>query len=112
VRQLLASHRDVREVAMFGGISFMVDGRMAVAVGRDGDLLVRTDPARYDELLRRGGEPAEMGAGRRPMGRGWLTVPGRLVAVDQELSSWLQVGMGSEDATGSGDVLAPRDVTG
>ena len=37
---------------MFGGLSFMVDERMAVAADRDGDLLVHSDPADYDYLLR------------------------------------------------------------
>lgn len=83
---------------MFGGISFMVDERMAVAAGRDGGLLVRTDPARYDELLRRGGVPAHMGE-ERPMGPGWITVPGQQVQDDQELAYWLGVGIDSRSAS-------------
>lgn len=83
---------------MFGGISFMVDERMAVAAGRDGDLLVRTDPARYDELLQRGGAPAYMGRDR-PMGPGWLTVPGPQVQDEQELACWLVVGIESRSAS-------------
>ena len=98
VRDVLAPYEDVREVRMFGGLSFMVDQRLAVAVGRDGDLLVRTDPARYDDLLARGGEPARMKD--RPMGRGWLTVrPPHLHEPDQ-LAYWVQVGVGSRDARG------------
>lgn len=83
---------------MFGGLSFMVDERMAVTAGRDGDLLVRTDPARYDDLLRRGGMPAHMGRDR-PMGPGWLTVPGQQLRDDQELAYWLEVGIGSRSAS-------------
>ncbi len=83
---------------MFGGLSFMVGERMAVAAGRDGDLLVRTDPARYDELLRRGGTPAYMGTDR-PMGPGWLTVPGEHVRDDQELAYWIEVGIDSRNAS-------------
>ena len=98
VRDLLASHRDVREVRMFGGLSFMVDERMAVAAGRDGDLLVRTDPGEYDTLLRRGGEPAQMG-NDRPMGRGWLTVPRQRLQQEEELAYWVTVGIDSRDAS-------------
>ena len=83
---------------MFGGLSFMVGERMAVAAGRDGDLLVRTDPARYDELLGRGGTPAYMGKDR-PMGPGWLTVPGRQLHDDQELAFWIEVGLDSRSAS-------------
>ena len=99
IRDVLRSHRDVREVRMFGGLSFMVDERLAVAAGRGGDLLVRTDPAEYDDLLRRGGEPAYMG-GDRPMGRRWLTVPHHRLVHDEELAHWVRVGIDSRDAPG------------
>lgn len=79
---------------MFGGLSFMVDGRMAVAADRDGGMLVRTDPARYDEFLERGGEPAYMSKDR-PMGPGWLTVPSPRLGGDEELAWWVAVGMAS-----------------
>ena len=62
VRAALPHDRPVREVSMFGGLSFMVDDSMVVAVGREGDLLVRIDPARNDELLTvPGAKPAVMG---------------------------------------------------
>lgn len=95
LRDVLAPHQDVREVRMFGGLSFMVDGRMAVAAGRDGNLLVRTDPAEYDNLLQRGGEPAHMGKDR-PMGKGWLTVPHQRIQGDAELAYWVKVGIDSQ----------------
>lgn len=54
---------------MFGGLSFMVNDRMAVCVRSDGDLLVRADPAKADDLLTRDGAgPAETGEGR-PMSK-------------------------------------------
>jgi hypothetical protein len=77
VRTALPQDRPVREVSMFGRLSFMVDDRMVVAVGRDGDLLVRIDPARNDELLTvPGAKPAVMGADR----------PG--TGLDHRLSRW------------------------
>lgn len=91
LRELLSSRADVREVTMFGGVSFMVDERMAVAAGRAGDLLVRTDPAAYDSLIARGGTPAQMGG--RPMGRGWLTVSAEQLHDDAELQHWIEVGI-------------------
>lgn len=99
LRDILASHQNVREVRMFGGLSFMVDERMAVAAGRDGDLLVRTDPAAYDDLLRRGGEPAHMGDDR-PMGRGWLTVPHERIQDNEALVYWVNVGIDSRNVSG------------
>jgi len=91
IREALASHPDVREKRMFGGMAFMVDGGLAVSAGRDGDLLVRVDPAQYQELLAAGGQPAYMGE-RRPMGRGWMKVPMDTIAEDEALAWWIAVG--------------------
>lgn len=97
VRELLAPRQNVRELRMFGGQSFMVDDRLSVAVRRNGDLLVHTDPTAYDELIRRGGEPAYMGSDR-PMGRGWLTVPLHRLQDEGELAYWITVGVDSRNA--------------
>lgn len=91
IRASLASHQDVREKRMFGGVSFMVDGQLAVAAGKDGDLLVRVDPAQYQDLLSAGGQPAFMGASR-PMGEGWMNVPMDIIADDKALNWWITVG--------------------
>ena len=50
VRAALPEGAEVREVRMFGGLSFMVDGGLAVSAGKDGGLLVRVEEARYDDL--------------------------------------------------------------
>ncbi len=85
--------RDVREVQMFGGVSFMVDGRMAVAAGRDGDLLVRVDPARHHQLLQvPGAQEANMGTDR-PMGPGWLSVKRPHLEASDELSFWIRTAL-------------------
>lgn len=93
VRALLPRDRPVREVSMFGGLSFMVDDAMAVAAGRDGDLLVRTDPARHDELLGvLGARPAVMGPDR-PMGPGWITVSDDGLTTDEQIAFWIEIGL-------------------
>ena len=93
VRAALPQDRPVREVSMFGGLSFMVDESMVVAVRRDGDLLVRIDPARNDELLNvPGAKPAVMGTDR-PMGPGWITVSRDGLRTDQQLAFWTGVGL-------------------
>lgn len=93
VRAALPQDRRIREVPMFGGLSFMVDDSMVVAVGRDGDLLVRVDPARNEDLLSRPGAlPAIMGADR-PMGPGWIRVSRHGLADDEALSFWTGVGL-------------------
>ena len=93
VRAALPENRPVREVSMFGGLSLMVDDSMVVAARRDGDLLVRIDPARNDELLNvPGAKPAVMGADR-PMGPGWITVSRDGLSTDKQLAFWTQVGL-------------------
>jgi TfoX/Sxy family transcriptional regulator of competence genes len=93
IRAALPADRPVREVSMFGGLSFMVDNSMVAAAGRDGDLLVRIDPARSEELLTvAGARPAVMGADR-PMGPGWISVSRDGLTTDEQLAFWLQVGL-------------------
>ena len=97
IRRVLSSRTGVREVRMFGGLSFMVQELMAVTAGRDGDLLVRIDPARFDELVERGGTPAYMKD--RSMGRGWITVPGSRIGDDSQLAYWVEVGIDARNAS-------------
>ena len=89
VRAALAQEPDVREVRMFGGLSFMVRGAMLVAARGDQSLLVRVDPDRSAELLTcPGAARAEMGAGR-DMGPGWIRVDGAALTDDDALAFWL-----------------------
>lgn len=96
IRGLFTPDQVVREVRMFGGLSFMVDDRMAVAARGDGTLLVRVDPAAYQELLQRGAMTAFMGTGR-PMGRSWMSVPQAGTGDEAELAFWVEVGVASRN---------------
>ena len=80
----------VREVRMFGVIAVMVDDAMAVAVLKDGSLLVRVDPAEDARLLESpGASRAEMRAGRL-MGEGWIRVEAGALRSDAALVGWLE----------------------
>ncbi len=93
VRASLADRGEVREVSMFGGLSFMVDGKLTVAVRRDGELLLRVDPDQADDLLGEpGAAPAQMGAGRT-MSKGWLSVSSDVLTTDDQLRGWLEVAL-------------------
>jgi TfoX/Sxy family transcriptional regulator of competence genes len=64
----------IREIPMFGAVAVMVDEAMAVAVNKDGSLLVRVDQSEDEALLgEANASRAEMGKGRQ-MGPGWLHV--------------------------------------
>jgi TfoX/Sxy family transcriptional regulator of competence genes len=82
--------RDVREIRMFGAVAMMLDNAMAVAVHKNGSLLVRVDPADDAELLERPGAcRAEMGADRT-MGAGWIRVEPAALVEDESLDCWLE----------------------
>lgn len=75
---------------MFGGLAFMRNEKMVVALDKGGDLIVRVDPQLSRDLLARpGARPAEMGKGRA-MGLGWLVV-GADALTDETLSFWIGV---------------------
>ncbi len=92
VRGHLEGLAELTEQKMFGGLAFLLAGRMAVAASGQGGLLLRCDPAETDAWA---GEP---GVERFEMrGRamdGWLRVDGTAVATDQELERWVAVGVG------------------
>jgi TfoX/Sxy family transcriptional regulator of competence genes len=93
IRTVLATEPSIREVPMFGGLSFMVNDKMVVAAGRDGDLLVRIDPERNRELVALpGAGPAEMGAGRA-MGPSWISIAHDVIAADEQLSFWIDAAL-------------------
>jgi hypothetical protein len=79
---------EVREVAMFGGRSFMVHGHLAVAAASDGNLLLRCAPDQLDRLLRRdGAQQAEMRG--KPMSPGWIRVDADSMRDDSILRQWI-----------------------
>ena len=41
IRELLGPQRGVDEKRMFGGLAFLIDGNMSVAVSKQGGLMVR-----------------------------------------------------------------------
>lgn len=91
IRALLEPVHDVTEKRMFGGLAFLVGGRMAIAAGSDGGLLARIDPSETDSLcLDPGVEPAVMGG--RTM-TGWLFVDGAAVSENDALADWVQRGV-------------------
>ena len=90
VRDVVATEADVSEKRMFGGLAFLIHGRMAVAA-TDGGLLLRVDPRHTDELV----EAPDVG--RFVMrGReldGWLRVGAGAVGTDEALREWVAHGV-------------------
>lgn len=98
VRAALAG-RTVREVRMFGGLSFMVDERLTVAADSHGRLMLKIDPSRFDELVARPG--AAQGEMRgRSMGPGWLVVDGTGTDSEDDLGRWVGEALAYRDSEG------------
>ena len=92
VRTLIGERPNLTEKRMFGGLSFLVGGNMAIAASGQGGLLVRVDPAESDELVATtGASVVEM---RGKAMAGWLRVQAGDVGSDAELASWVERGLG------------------
>ncbi len=92
VRDELRGKPGLTEQKMFGGLGFMLDGRMVAAAGSRGRLMLRVPPERADELAGHPGvAPVEMRG--RPM-RGWLDVDAAVVGSDDDLAGWLALAVG------------------
>lgn len=89
VREHLSGQR-FREQPMFGGLSFLVDGNLAVAVHPQGGLLVRVGADAIDDLVTDGAEHAVMGSRRM---RGWIHVAADVVTTDDALGRWVDRGV-------------------
>ena len=100
VRGALRAEPGVDEKRMFGGLGFLVDGRMAVAASGQGGLLVRVDPsagpALVDDVL-----VHRMVMRGREMD-GWLRVEREAVEADDALHAWVGRGVAAARSLASG----------
>jgi TfoX/Sxy family transcriptional regulator of competence genes len=92
IRELLGSERGVEEKRMFGGLAFLINGNMSVAVSGQGGLLVRVPQDESDKLLTRSHVSPMVMAGREA--RGWLRVDAEGVQNKRQLQGWVTRGVG------------------
>jgi TfoX/Sxy family transcriptional regulator of competence genes len=91
VRELLAVEAGLTEQKMFGGLAFLINGNMSVAVSSQGGLLLRVDPAETDALVAKPhAQPFEM-RGREM--RGWLRVDSEGLRTKRQLEPWVRRGV-------------------
>jgi TfoX/Sxy family transcriptional regulator of competence genes len=90
-RELIAlSHKKVEEKAMFGGLCFMVNDKMCVGVEKD-RLMVRLDPARYEEVMEiEGCSPMDF-TGK--VMKGFVYVDAGTVTTKKKLSFWIDLAL-------------------
>ncbi|MBI4920533.1 MAG: TfoX/Sxy family protein [Devosia nanyangense] len=83
--------KGLAEKKMFGGLGFMFRGNMVIGTTAKGALLVRVDPARQAEALKRAGA-FEMHMGARAM-TGFIAVDEDGTPDDAALKDWIAYAM-------------------
>src|SRR6476661_5088424 len=90
-REIIArTHKNVEEKKMFGGLCFMVNDKMCVGVEQE-RLMVRLDPAKFDEVMEK--------EGCRPMDftgkvmKGYVFVDAAVLQTKKELEYWINLAL-------------------
>jgi TfoX N-terminal domain len=91
VRESIAGERGLSEMRMFGGLAFLLDGNMAVAISSKGGLMLRLDPGQLDELLGRPHTRPMIMRGRPA--KGWLRVDPDGLRTKRQLQGWVRHGV-------------------
>lgn len=88
LREALADIPQVEEKFMFGGVCFMVNGKMCMGVVKD-ELMCRIDPAREEEAFEKTGcRPMDFTG--RPM-KGYVFVDETGIKTKKDLGFWVQL---------------------
>jgi TfoX/Sxy family transcriptional regulator of competence genes len=90
VRTALGTGRRIEEKKMFGGITFMVRGKMCISVGKD-RLMCRIDPAAHDAAVQLEGCRAVVMKGRQL--RGYVHVDRERVRTKRGLDYWVALAL-------------------
>jgi hypothetical protein len=90
IRGVLGERTDVSEKRMFGGLAFLLRGRMCVGIVKE-DLMVRVGAEAHDELSRRP-HARPMDFTGRPM-KGFLFVSPEGFEADADLERWVGHGL-------------------
>lgn len=98
IRDLLADRSEIEEKKMFGGIAFLVSGKMGVGVSGD-SLMVRVGKESHEEALERPGV-REFDMTGRPMA-GWVLVDQSAIATSADLRKWVDEGVDHARSLGS-----------
>jgi TfoX/Sxy family transcriptional regulator of competence genes len=90
-REIIAlTHKNVEEKKMFGGLCFMVNDKMCVGVEKE-RLMVRLDPAIFDEIIEKEGcKPMDF-TGR--IMKGYVFVDAGVLNSKKKLGYWLKLAL-------------------
>jgi TfoX/Sxy family transcriptional regulator of competence genes len=87
IRAALSNRDDVEEKSMFGGLCFMVDGKMCIGVMHDDGMMCRINPDIMDEALERQGATIMEFTGR-PM-KGYIIVDETGYKTKKDFDYWI-----------------------
>ena len=104
VRASLAHLPRVEEKKMFGGITFMVNGKMCVSVGKN-RIMCRIDPGLHDKVVNGKDVRTVVMKGREY--RGYVHVDDALLRSKKELDRWVSMAL-DENAR----LMSSRSVSG
>jgi TfoX/Sxy family transcriptional regulator of competence genes len=90
IRHLLSRRRGITEKKMFGGVCFLLNGNMLVAVWVD-SLIARVG-AEQAEIALTEPDVREMDLTGRPM-KGWIIVEQDGIDSDQQLTRWIDLSL-------------------
>ena len=90
IRRRIGTRPDLAEKEMFGGLAFLIGGKMAVGVSGH-DLMVRVGKDAHDVAMARPGARIFDLSGR-PM-RGWIVVAPEAFPSDNVLGAWVDQGV-------------------
>jgi TfoX/Sxy family transcriptional regulator of competence genes len=90
-RELIAlTHKKVEEKKMFGGLCFMVNDKMCIGIEKE-RLMVRLDPAVYDEVMEKEGCTAMDFTGK--VMKGYVFVRADSVTARKKLQYWVNLAL-------------------
>ncbi|MET3803765.1 TfoX/Sxy family transcriptional regulator of competence genes [Nakamurella sp. UYEF19] len=91
MREQMSGQAGLTEKRMFGGLAFLIDGRMAAAAGSQGSMLLRVHPDDTERLV-----ADEHATRSRMQGRemdGWLAIDLLGLQTDEDLERWMAHGI-------------------
>ena len=86
----LLGRRKIKEMKMFGGLAFLVNGKMCVTVGPE-RIMVRIDPKSHDAVAARPGASAATMRGRTY--RGYVRVDNGVLKTKAALARWIDLAL-------------------
>jgi hypothetical protein len=92
IRDLIGPDPELTEKKMFGGLAFLIREHMAISASGQGGVLVHVDPARCDDLVATTSATVAVMQGREMPG--WLRVAAEHLGTDDDLSPWVEMGIG------------------